>query len=90
MTKKNIDELGGFDERYSSGYGFDDNELVVRIKRKGLSVKIMPPESGVYAVHQFHSVCAGSRSWKSVGVQRNSKLFHEITLKETGWKANVI
>jgi len=88
ITKKNLNELGGFDERYGAGYGFDDNELIVRIKRKGLLVEIIPPESKIYVVHQFHPVCADSRTWKSAGVQRNSKLFREVTLKEMGWKAN--
>lgn len=88
ITKKNLDELGGFDERYAPGYGFDDNELLARIKRKGLAVKIVPPESEVYAIHQFHAIIAASRTWKSAGIQRNSKLFREVTLRETGWKAN--
>ena len=89
ITKKNVDELGGFDERYGPGYGFDDNELLVKIKRKGLLVSIVSPESKIYVVHQFHPVCADSRTWKSAGVQKNCKLFHEVTLKESGWKTNV-
>ena len=90
ITKKNIDEMGGFDERYSSGYSYDDNELLTRIKRKGLIVKIIPPESKVYTVHQFHTVIADSRICKSTALQKNRKLYHTVTLKEAGWKANVI
>lgn len=89
ITKKNLDELGGFDERYSLGFGYDDNELLTRIKRKGLRIGVVSPESGVYVIHQYHSICAESRSSKSEGVQKNCKLFHEVTLKETGWKVNI-
>lgn len=87
ITKKNIDELGGFDERYGPGFGYDDNELLVRIKRKGLQVVVVPPEAGVYAVHQMHQIIhasrGGSNEWR-----RNRDLYHNVTLKETGWKAN--
>ena len=89
MTKKNIDELGGFDERYSLGCSYDDNELLTRIKRKRLLVKIVPPESKTYVVHQFHSVITDSRICKSANLQKNRKLYHTVTLKETGWKANI-
>lgn len=88
ITKKNLDELGGFDERYGPGYGFDDNEILARIKRKGLKIEVVPPETGAWVIHQFHAIIADSRTWKSAGIQRNNKLYHEVTLKETGWKAN--
>ena len=85
ITRKNIDELGGFDERYRFGHAFDDNELLTRIKKKGLQVTIVPPDFG-YVVHQFHLPINDSRTVK--GTQRNRKLFYEITLKEPGWKVN--
>lgn len=88
ITKKNIDELGGFDERYGQGYGYDDNELLMRIRRKGIAVSIVPLESGVYCVHQWHQIIADSRGGSPEWF-RNQNLYRNITSKETGWKANI-
>ena len=51
MTKKNMDKLGGFDERFAPGVGFDDNEILYRIDRLGLN-KIISDDVSV--VHQWH------------------------------------
>lgn len=86
ITKKNIAELGGFDERYGEGYAFDDCELLMRIRRKGLQVNIAPPESGVSVVHQAHAIVKNSRTVG--GTQRNKRLYYEVTSKEIGWEVN--
>lgn len=52
ITKKNLLELGGFDERFSKGTSFDDDEFLIRIKRMGLNVNIV--ESFI-SVHQWHT-----------------------------------
>ncbi len=51
FTRKNMDELGGFDERYAAGVGFEDNDFVNRITRMGLD-KIIADEVSV--IHQWH------------------------------------
>jgi GT2 family glycosyltransferase len=51
ITKSNMDKLGGFDEQYFDGVGFDDDELLFRIKSMGLKVEI-PTEELV--IHQWH------------------------------------
>ena len=51
MTKKNMDELGGFDERYGDGCSYDDDEFLHRINLLGLEIKIIDE---VIGVHQWH------------------------------------
>ena len=85
ITKENlIDKLGGFDERYSEGSSYDDDELVVRIKRMGLDFKII---NEPFVIHQYHSYPSTTHSdymWK-----RNKHIFETKTLKEDTCRAKV-
>jgi glycosyltransferase involved in cell wall biosynthesis len=51
ITKNNLNKLGGFDERYAHGIGFDDDDLVLRVARLPLSISI--PEDPI-VIHQWH------------------------------------
>ena len=51
ISKINMDKLNGFDERYSNGIGFDDDELLHRIKLLGLKIQI---HDEPFAIHQWH------------------------------------
>lgn len=54
ITKPDLDLLGGFDKRYAYGSGYDDNELVARIKNVGIKIFI-PDENNIpFAIHQWH------------------------------------
>lgn len=44
-------KLGGFDERFAQGWGFDDDDLVIRINRLGLKKEIIEDH---LALHQWH------------------------------------
>ena len=80
IYKSELDALGGFDERYTKSIGYDDDEILARIKRKGMKVIIV---NVMYCIHQFHDhrvYIPGTRS--------NKELYLNTTLKETGWKAN--
>jgi len=89
ITRKNlIDMLGGFDQRYATGYCFDDNEILERIRRSPLEIQNIDP-SECCGVHQFHpkfSLPMGNKDplWK-----QNYSLFHSKTKKEKGWTANI-
>jgi len=78
MTKKNMDDLNGFDERYSNGVGFDDDELLFRISLKGLKVEI---HDEPFAVHQWHY--SENRFLDGVNIaeeyNKNQKIFNDIT-----------
>jgi glycosyltransferase involved in cell wall biosynthesis len=51
ISKKNMDILGGYDERYSKGIGFDDYDFTHRVKNLGLNMKCIDKP---YVVHQWH------------------------------------
>lgn len=79
MTKENMKKLGGFDERYAMGVGYDDNDLVDRITRLGLQ-KIIADD--VLVIHQQHPKVynLGNPEHKAL-YDKNAKL-HQETRKE--------
>ena len=80
ITKKNLDELGGFDERYAQRIGFDDNEFLTRIKKRGLRVKII---DNPFVLHQWHY----DKIHYDSSIESNADLFRR-TMNETSWKVN--
>lgn len=78
-----VHEMGGFDERYKDGCGYDDDEFVERLRRKGLSFEIiMDP----ICFHQWHPTIHDTGWVKQTPI--NQKLYYGTTLKESGWVAN--
>lgn len=51
ISRKNLDNLGGFDESYSDGIGFDDNEFLLRIRKSKLKIEIC---NSPFVLHQNH------------------------------------
>ena len=51
LTKKNLGKLGGFDDAYARGIGFDDNELIFRIKQSRMRIIIV---DDFIVIHQYH------------------------------------
>jgi GT2 family glycosyltransferase len=51
ITKNDLYSLGGFDERFADGLGFDDDDLVNRIILKNMRIRIV---SRPIVVHQHH------------------------------------
>lgn len=78
ITRKNLKELGGFDLRYSSGACFDDDELLNRIKRKGLIIHIVDEKR---VIHQWHYTMGKNPKFNSL-YARNIFLYHFVTKKE--------
>lgn len=82
ITKNNMDKLNGFDERYSNGIGFDDDEFLYRIKLLGLDIQIIDEP---FAIHQWHysenNFFAKSQNIGEA-IKRNQTLFEIITKKE--------
>lgn len=83
ITAANLKSLGGFDERYKDGKCFDDNEFVVRVKRKGLTIN---PVTWPMAIHLWHAKTENpfTQEWQNMWI-KNKTLFNNVTLKETSW-----
>jgi len=85
ITKKNLDDLGGFDERFAHGIAFDDNEILIRIQKKGLNIKIV---NNPFVVHQWHY---STHNYQHLNVHelidKNRKLL-EIIKQEPNWQSN--
>lgn len=75
ITTKNLRELNGFDLRYAQGRGYDDDEFVYRVRKKGLNMQIVEYPK---VFHQYHY---SSNTWNHVGWTKNAFIYHEITLK---------
>ena len=80
ISKDDLDDLNGFDERYAQGVGYDDNELVARAKRKGMDCPIY---DDLPVIHQFHPLV-----YDHVSAPANNQLFHNMTLNEASWSVN--
>jgi hypothetical protein len=83
--------LGGFDERYAKGVGYDDDELIWRIKNKKMQIKFIDDQ---IVLHQNHYVApddlveANKRRFESY--KRNKLIFEQITKCNSHWKVNYI
>ena len=53
IKKKDLQDLGGFDENYSFAVAYDDNDLVMRILKKQMNVSY---SSVPIVVHQWHGL----------------------------------
>jgi GT2 family glycosyltransferase len=84
ITKKNIDLLGGFDEKYAYGVACDDDEFVIRVKRLGLKMIIV---DDVSVIHQFHSITYQHHPNFTELLLKNRKLL-EITKSKKEYKVN--
>lgn len=87
-------DLGGFDERFALGVGFDDEELLLRIQKKGMKTVIVDepfvlhqnhfqvPSGGDKHVNPFYSRKDAALLWK-----KNEYLIKHYTGKSRAWKA---
>lgn len=85
-------DLGGFDPRFAMGYGYDDDDLIYRIKLKGMKIRFV---DDLYVIHQNHysNKSHGDRipdKYKTEASLRNKILFETVTKKSRNYRANVL
>lgn len=82
ITRNDLEDMHGFDERYGKGFAYDDFEFRVRLKRKGIVTKII---DSPFAIHQRHELAAYTKN--KVEHNRNGRLFNFVTLKEKSYRS---
>jgi glycosyltransferase involved in cell wall biosynthesis len=86
ITRSNMAKLNGFDERFAMGIGYDDDEIIVRIKILGLKLHI---EDNISVIHQYHPSL-----WTSPNAgylcEKNRLILQNCTIKENKYNANLI
>lgn len=82
ISRENIIKLNGFDERYSDGIAYADDDWVMRIKRLGLKLEI--PIYAPFVVHQHHYSLGSSQYDNTELVHKNRDLYHKLGADESG------
>lgn len=82
ITRKNLNKLSGFDERYADGIGYDDHEILTRIRKMGLTVDIIDEAT---VIHQWHYNSLKAPRFQTL-CARNELLYHLITKKEDHYR----
>lgn len=85
ITRKNLNELNGFDEIYANGICYDDNEFLYRINLKGLEVIF---EDDFAAIHQYHENFSYNKQNSAQLENRNANIFLNLTKRCLSYRAN--
>jgi hypothetical protein len=75
MLKKDLEDIGGFDERYAPGLAYEDDEFLARVKRAGIEVRIIDDP---FVIHQKHKR-TDYGSWTKPQYLLNKTLYETVT-----------
>ncbi len=87
ITKNNLDVLGGFDERFATGFAFDDDEFIHRVKLK-LDVIFVDEMVSFHLWHYWNNDKATATNQRNMNNKfwelwnKNNYLFHNTTIIE--------
>ena len=84
ITKKDLLELGGFDERFSNVLAFGDNEFILRIVRKKMNIVCI---DDLYVYHQFHEPMKSNKK-NELLENKNADLYFNKVVYETKIKVH--
>jgi len=83
ITRKNLIELNGFDERYAVGFNYDDDEFIQRIKKKELQIQFVEDP---WVIHQYHG--KGFNNPLNPAATQDNAAFHNENIKNLSIRAN--
>jgi glycosyltransferase involved in cell wall biosynthesis len=73
IMRSDLYDLGGFDERYADGSGYDDDELLHRIQQKRMNIEMIEYP---FVVHQHHAPFYAGEVISMMGINA-AKFFNE-------------
>ncbi|TXF77217.1 glycosyltransferase family 2 protein [Chryseobacterium sp.] len=96
ISRVDLYDLGGFDEKYAHGVGYDDNEFLFRIKLKKMQIRFVDDELVLHLNHynqlsSFNNEILLSEKEKEKRIKlvlKNQHIFENDTLKRTDWRTN--
>ena len=88
MSKKNMNDLNGFDDRYYNGIGHDDDEFLHRIKLKRLKIQIIDEPFGVHQWHYSENNFFKKAGNTVLASYRNRDILNDITKRSKSWHAD--
>lgn len=82
IMRSDLENIGGFDERYAPGLAYEDNEILERIKRADIKITIVDDP---FVIHQKHARTDYQTGKEAYALNR--ALYENVTLKESIVKA---
>lgn len=92
ILAKDLVDLGGFDPRYANGHGFDDDDLIFRIRLKGMKIKFVDEQIVLHQNHYIKSISVDDQKVKYINqkAERNRIIFESITFRSSQHRANYV
>lgn len=84
ISRNNMAKLNGFDERFSNGIGYDDDEIVARIKMLGLKMII---KDDVSVIHQHHPTLWAHPNGAYL-CEVNRRILHQVRIMNKPYAEN--
>lgn len=79
FTRNTMIKLNGYDERFSLGVGYGDNNLVDRVNAFGLKIEI---PTDPFVVHQWHYTSQNTDYRKPELITKNAELYLSLSLNK--------
>lgn len=83
IRRESFLKVGGFDERYRRGSGFDDNEFRRRMLSRGFEFRYVGSSTAIHLIHDEIS----TRHDFNIGINSNEKLFKSRLYRAIGRKS---
>lgn len=74
ISQKLFNELGGFDERYANGVGYDDDDFINRVRQAGIAIVTRDDAWTIHQEHKRTHQLIPRRQYMKL-LERNRRLF---------------